>query len=206
MKKNRLKKAMGQMVLMTAVMIMLPAVLSFTAEYPRPIIEHYLNEDKVYWEICQITVSPIFDEPETSMVEVYFEKPGRLFLSTADRQIFAIEDTIWTYLKKHGQIQKAVGGTVFNPFDFIDTSQTFYQVLESDADYMILSCADRTTEPDSMRIEFNREGVITSIVYLDANENEVILQFLEESFVKAIPGNNFLVKKPEGVEIIDISD
>lgn len=206
MNSRRLKKAIVQMVLIIGIMIMLPAVLSFTAEYPRPVTDHYLARESIYWKISQVTISPIFDEPETSLVEFYFEKPNKLYLSSLDQKIFAIEDTIWTYLIKHNQIQKSLGGTIFNPFDFIDTSQSVYRVVESDKNHIILKSNDEALEPDSLLIEFEKGGLISSVIYLDTNENEVILHFIEESFDKAIPRDNFLVNMPEGVEIIDISD
>ena len=206
MNSKPLKKAIGRMAAVILLMVLLPAVLSFTAEYPEPVTKHYLSQEKVYWKIEQITISPIFDEPETSIVDLYFQKPDELYLVADDRQIIARGDTIWTYLIKHKQIQKVIGGGVFNPFDFIDTSNTFYDIVKSDDNVLVLKSQDSMTEPDSLQITFSNSGIIENVIYPDVNENEVKLRFLTESFTTPIPEDNFLAKVPEGVEVIDISD
>ena len=205
MKKYSLTKAFISMIIFIAAMVLFPAVISFTAEYPDPLIKHYSGRDLVYWKINQVTISPVFDEPETSLVELYFQKPSELFLKSPDQQVYAVGDTIWTYLIKHKQIQKSIGSGIFNPFDYIDSSQTYYRVEDTDNNSVKLRGAEENMEPDSLTIDFNPSGEIVRLEYLDANENNVIMEFLEESFNKNIPKDNFKDVPPEGVEIIDLS-
>ncbi len=206
MNRHSLIKAFGKMSFFLALMIALPVVLSFTGEYPKPALARYLDKDNVYWKIEQINISPIFDEPETTLIELYFQKPDNLYLVTDVSMILTRADTIWTYSPDNRQIQKNIGGGVFNPFNFIDTSQTHYKIVESDANSVSLKCIDGTLEPDSLQVTYGIDGVIRSVSYLDINENEISLVFKDESFDKLIPEDNFLTKTPEGVQIIDFSD
>lgn len=206
MNKNSLYRAFGKMIFFLVLMILLPVVMSFTAEYPEPVTQKYLDKDNVYWEIEQVTISPIFDEPETSQVELYFQKPNNLYLVSENREILTRGDTIWTYLIPHKQIQKTIGGVVFNPFNFVDTAQTSYKILESTANEIALKSIDGSAEPDSLQIVFYDGGSIKTVSYLDINKNEVKLNFMNESFVKYLPEDNFLSNTPEGVEIIDFGD
>jgi len=206
MNRHSLIKAFGKMSFFLALMIALPVVLSFTGEYPKPALDRYLNKDNVYWKIEQINISPIFDEPETTIIELYFQKPDKLYLVTDLNLVLTSADTIWTYSPENRQIQKTIGGGVFNPFDFIDTTQAHYQVVESDANSVSLKCVDDSLEPDSLRVIYTGEGAIKSISYMDINENEIRLLFIDESFERLIPKDNFLTNTPEGVELIDLSD
>lgn len=198
--------AFGKLSFFLALMVALPVVISFTAEYPRPVTERYLDKDNVYWKIEQITISPIFDEPETSRVELYFQKPDKLYLDSEKRKIMAVGDTIWNYIVPHKQIQISLTGSVFNPFDFIDTTRSQYELLKSENNVLTLRSFDNSLEPDSVEVEFSAEGLIKNVTYLDVNQNEVKLIFLDESFEKLIPQNNFLVNIPEDVEVVDLGD
>ncbi|MCP4584033.1 MAG: outer membrane lipoprotein carrier protein LolA [candidate division Zixibacteria bacterium] len=187
-------------------MVLLPAVLSQTVEYPESLKDHYRDQNSIFWDIRQISISPIFDEPETSRVELYFQKPDRLFILSPEKQIYTANDTIWTYLVNHKQIQLVVGGQVFNPFDFLDSSQTYYEVISAGDNNVALKSMDQTMEPEGLEIYFNETGAITSVEYLDVNENKVKFELIDESFEKSIPVDIFINAKPEGVEIINISD
>ena len=187
-------------------MILFPLVISQTAEYPESFKDYYRDKGSIYWEIRQITLSPVFDTPETSLVKFYFEKPDTLFIESPRQQIFAIGDTFWTYVIPHKQIQKSIGAGFFNPFDFLDSSQTFYRIVSSGDGHIVLKSTDEETQPDSLDIYYGNSGAITSVDYKDVNDNQVKLQFLKESFSKKIPSDNFHNKPPRGVEIINLSD
>jgi len=194
------------MAIFISAMVLFPVVLSFTTEYPDQFKKHYQEQNTVYWQICQISISPIFDEPETSRVELYFRRPDCLFIVSPDQQIYASGDTVWTYLVNHKQIQRTIGTRVFNPFDFLDTSQTFYETLQVTDNFIVLKSLDETLEPDSLDIYYAGDGTVLKVEYLDTNDNKVIFDIKEESFTKGIPEDNFVIKRPEGVEFIDISE
>jgi len=187
-------------------MVLFPVVLSFTSQYPKQLKDRYLNQATIYWRINQISISPIFDEPETSLVELYFVRPDCLYIISPGQQIYVSGDTVWTYLINHKQIQRAVGAQIFNPFDFLDTSQTFYEIAHVTDNYIALKSIDKTLEPDSLGIHFAENGAVAKVEYLDTNENKVIFDIKEESFSKRIPADNFVFKRPAGVEFIDISE
>ena len=187
-------------------MILLPVVISYTAELPDPLKNHYNNQQMIYWNIRQITVSPIFDEPETTIVQFYFEKPHSLFIETSRQHIYAKSDTIWTYIIEHQQIQKKLGGYVFNPFDFVDDTQTYYRVVNTNNKKVTLKSVEVNAEPDSLEIQYNIDGVIERIKYLDINDNLVVYEIIDESFSKPIPEDNFLINVPDGVKIVDLDD
>ncbi|MCD6161801.1 MAG: hypothetical protein J7K40_05235 [candidate division Zixibacteria bacterium] len=205
-RKYHLKRRAALMVLSITAMIFLPAVMLYTAEFPDALQKHYYNRQSIYWEIRQVTISPIFDEPETTLVKFYFNKPHSLFIKTANQEVYAIEDTLWTYRPKHKQIQKNIGGRVFNPFDFIDSAQTFYQVVAIDNGRLDLKRVDQSIEPDSLSISFNENGEVKRVEYPDLNENLVIYEILDESFTRQIPADNFLTNTPENIEIIDLNE
>jgi len=194
------------MALFILAMILFPLVISRTAEYPETFKDYYRGKQSIYWEIRQITVSPVFDNPETALVKFYFQKPDTLFIESARQQIFAIGDTFWTYVIPHQQIQKSIGSGVFNPFDFLDSTQASYKVVSSGDGHIVLKSTDEMSQPDSLDINYGGSGAITSVDYKDVNDNEVTLQFLKESFSEPIPTDNFHNKTPEGVELIDLSD
>jgi len=200
------KGAFLSIIIFIVIMILFPAVISFTAEYPDPLLKHYIDHQNVYWKINQISISPIFDEPETTQVELYFQKPHTLYLLSAKQQVYAKNDTVWTYLIKYKQIQKATGQSMFNPFDYIDTTRSVYKAVDASANQVVLKSSDGTMEPDSLTIDFAKDGRIVKLVYLDANENRVEMIFLDESFSRKIPSDNFLINKPLDVEIIDLDD
>lgn len=204
--KYSLKKAVVYPVLMIMLMILLPVFLIYSAEFPVSVKEHYSNKQTIYWEIQQISISPIFDEPETTLVKFYFQKPHQLFIVTPDKHIYSHGDTLWSYLIYHKQIQKSISEHFFNPFDFIDSAQTYYKVVADEGGTMILISVDESMEPDSLQIRYNESGKIIKVEYQDINDNRVIFEFLKESFSETIPDDNFLNNIPEGVEIIDLSD
>ena len=201
-----LTKNIVLMALFILTMILFPLVISQTAEYPESFRDYYRGKASIYWEIRQITISPVFDTPETSLVNFYFEKPDTLFIESAQQQIFAIGDTFWTYVVPHKQIQKSIGSGVFNPFDFLDSNQTFYRVVSSGDGHIVLKGIDDTAQPDSLDIYYGNSGAITGVAYKDINDNQVELQFMKESFSKPIPSDNFHYKTPKGVEIINLND
>ena len=176
------KKAIFLMAIFISAMVLFPVVLSFTTEYPNQFKKHYQGQETVYWRIQQISISPIFDEPETALVELYFRKPDCLFIVSPDQQIYASSDTIWTYLINHKQIQMTIGTRVFNPFDFLDTSQTFYEILQVTDSYIALKSLDNTLEPDSLDIYYAENGAVTKVEYLDTNDNKVILDIKAVSY------------------------
>jgi len=204
--KHSLKRKLFLLTLAMTALILLPIVISQTAEFPDPFQNRYCNRELIYWNIRQVTISPIFDEPETTVVQFYFQKPHRLYVEAPGRFILAEGDTVWSYLIEHKQIQKNIGGYIFNPFDFIDSAQTFYRVLFADSQKINLKSVDESTEPDSLAIYFNKDGAISRVEHLDINNNRVVYEILEESFTKNIPEDNFLSNTPEGVEIIDFND
>ena len=201
-----LKKKVITLSLAIFFVILLPVVISYTAELPVPLKNHYNNQQMIYCNIRQITVSPIFDEPETTIVQFYFEKPQSLFIETPRQHIYAKSDTIWTYIIEHQQIQKKLGGYVFNPFDFVDDTQTYYRVANTNNNKVTLKSVEADAEPDSLEIHYNIDGTIERIEYLDINDNLVVYEIMEESFSKSIPEDNFLLKTPDGVKIIDLDD
>jgi outer membrane lipoprotein-sorting protein len=201
-----MKKAVILITSLIAAMALFPAVLSQTVEYPEPLKSRYSDQKMIFWDIRQISISPIFDEPETSRVELYFQKPNRLFIKSIDKQIYSANDTVWTYLINHKQIQMVVGGQVFSPFDFLDSSQSYYEVVFKGEDYISLKSTDQTMEPDSLEIYYNKTGEITRVEYLDVNDNMVVIELIEESFIKPIPDDLFVNNKPDSVEIIDIGE
>lgn len=204
--KHGLKQKLFLLVPAMTTLILFPIVTSHTAEFPDPLQNRYCNRELIYWNIRQVTISPIFDEPETTVVQFYFQKPHRLYIEAPGRYVLAEGDTIWTYLIDHKQIQKNIDGYVFNPFDFIDSAQTFYRVIFADSQKIDLKSVDESTEPDSLAIYFNKDGAISRVEHLDINDNRVMYEILEELFTKKIPDDNFLSNTPKGVEIIDISD
>jgi outer membrane lipoprotein-sorting protein len=201
-----LKKALVYPVLMIMFIILLSVVLTYSTEFPASVKKYYSDKQTVYWEIRQISISPIFDEPETSLVEFYFQQPHRIFIVTLDKHIYYRSDTLWSYLINHKQIQRSIGEHFFNPFDFIDSTQTYYQVVADEGGTMTLINIDESMEPDSLQVRYNESGKIIGVAYQDVNDNRVIFEFLKESFLKTIPDDNFLNNIPEGVEIIDLSD
>jgi len=200
------KKAIMLITSLITAMALFPAVLSQTVEYPEPLKNHYNDQSSIFWDIRQISISPIFDEPETSRVELHFQRPDRLFILSPGKQIYAANDTVWTYLIKHKQIQLIVGRQVFNPLDFLDSSQIYYEVTATGDNYVALRSTDQTMEPDSLEIYFKETGAITRVEYLDINDNKVIFELIDESFSKPIPDDIFVSNKPEGVEIINIGE
>jgi outer membrane lipoprotein-sorting protein len=192
--------------LMIPALLALSVITAYADNFPVSVCERYGDKNLMYWKIRQITISPVFDEPETTDVQFYFEKPHDLFIDTRAQQVYARADTIWTYLVKHNQIQKRCSGYILNPFDFIDSAQTFYIIVSTQKNKITMKSIDELMEPDSLEIRHEKDGGITRIEYLDVNNNLVIFEILDESFKKHIPENNFLAKPPEGVEIIDIDE
>lgn len=206
MRSFRLKKELFLLAFLVAAMVLLPAVLTTATDFPAAVKSRYGQKASIYWKIRQITISPIFDEPETTNVEFFINRHDSLFISTPQKQIFGIGDTLWTYLPKHKQIQRHPGVAVFNPLVFIDSSQSLYKVLSADEHTVILESSDENMEPDSVAIYYGKNGAIEKAEYLDANRNKVMMDFENESFAKGIPRDNFLSDPPPGVEIIDLGE
>lgn len=200
------KKEVARPGLMITLIVSLYVCLTYSAEFPEPVKMHYQRKQSIYWEIQQISISPIFDEPETSLVRLYFQKPQKMFITMPDKQVYVDGDTIWTYLINHKQIQKSISEYFFNPFDFIDSDQTYYQVIDDKDGVMTLTSIDESMEPDSLEVRYNENGKLIRVEYQDINDNKVIFEFLEESFSVNIPDDNFLNNIPDEVEIIDLND
>jgi outer membrane lipoprotein-sorting protein len=181
---------------------------AISAEMPSLIKNHYRGQDAIYWKIKQITYSPVFEKSETLAVEFYIERPNRLFAKMPDRQIYSDGDTLWVYLPEDKQIQISLDGEFLNPFDFIDSAQSRFQVHSAAASSheVTLLAIDETTEPDSLCVRYREDGSLKSAGYLDANENEIELIFIKETFDKAIPKDIFIKKLPKDIEIINLDE
>jgi len=206
MKPISLKRELILLIILVAVMVLLPAVLSTANDLPAVLISRYSHKASIFWKIRQVTISPIFDEPETTSVDFFINNHDSLYISTPQKQIFGIADTLWTYLPKHKQIQKHPGSQVINPLAFIDSSQSLYRVLSANDQMVILKSIDENSEPDSVAIHYGKDGAIDRAEYLDANQNKVVMEFLDESFAKSIPRDNFMNNPPPGVELIDLGE
>jgi outer membrane lipoprotein-sorting protein len=185
-------------------LIILSMTLSFADELPQSIINHYRGSQSIYWKIRQITISPIFDKPETLVVEFFIERPSKMYVTMPQKQIYTDGETVWTYLEQHKQVQKSSEGHVFNPFDFVDSAQTSYKVISAASDQMVMKAIDQTMEPDSIMIRYNTKGKIRAADYYDLNGNKVKLDFIKETFGKGIPRNIFLKNLPKDVKTIDL--
>ena len=199
-------KVTARLLLLMIFIVLFSICLTYSAQFPESVEKHYKNKQSIYWEIQQISISPIFDEPETSLVKVYFQKPKKMFITMPDKQVYVDGDTVWTYLINHKQIQKSFSEHFFNPFDFVDCDQTYYRVIADTDGVMTLVSVDESMEPDSLELGYNNNGKITRIEYQDINDNKMIFKFLEESFSVTIPDDNFLNDIPDGVEVIDLND
>jgi outer membrane lipoprotein-sorting protein len=200
------KKDVARTGLMITLIVLFSICLTYSAEFPEPVEKHYQGKQSIYWEIQQISISPIFDEPETSLVKFYFQKPQKMFITMPDKQVYVNGDTIWTYLINHKQIQKSISEHFFNPFDFIDSNQTYYRVIADKDGMMTLMSIDESMEPDRLEVNYSENGAITRVEYQDINDNKVIFEFSEESFSVTIPDDNFLNDIPDEVEVIDLND
>jgi outer membrane lipoprotein-sorting protein len=179
---------------------------AIAAEMPSDITNHYRAHNSIYWKIKQITKSPVFDMPETLTVEFYIERPNKLFAVMPNRQIYSDGDTVWIYLPDDKQIQKSLNGEFLNPFDFIDSAQTHFQVDAISGREMTMLAIDEMMEPDSLCVRYGKDGGLKSAGYLDANENAIELIFIKEAFSKSIPKDIFIKKLPKDVEIINLDE
>jgi len=196
----------------SAALIVLPISFSLISlhnsaiagELPRPIIVHYENANSIYWKIRQLSISPIFDRPETTIAEFYLQRPSNVYIKMPGKQIFTDGDTLWTYLVEHKQIQKSSTGHIFNPFDIIDSKQTLYDVIFAEKGQAILKNRQLAVEPDSLCIRYQDDGTLKHIIYVDVNNNEIKLEFIKESFAKKQPRDIFVKNRPKDVQIIEI--
>jgi outer membrane lipoprotein-sorting protein len=181
---------------------------AISAEMPSLIKNHYRGQTAIYWKIKQITYSPVFEKAETLAVEFYIERPNRLFARMPDRQIYSDGDTLWVYLPEDKQIQKSLNGEFLNPFDFVDSAQSRFQVHTASASNreVTLLAIDEITEPESLCVRYNENGGLKTAGYLDANENEIELIFVKETFNKTIPKDIFVKKLPKDIEVIDLDE
>ena len=122
------------------------------AKMPAPLLKHYSTRTVIFWKIRQINISPVFDEPESTVIDFYFEKPGKLYVAAPEQDIFIKGDTLWTYLIADKQVQKRTGGQAFNPFNFIDSTQSSYKVVQAEKRKVILKAKTEGLEPDSLAI------------------------------------------------------
>jgi outer membrane lipoprotein-sorting protein len=191
-----------------AISLLIFAGKAISAEMPSLIKNHYRDQNAIYWKIQQVTYSPVFEKAETVTVEFYLERPNRLFALMPDRQIYSDGETLWVYLPEDKQIQKSLNGEFLNPFEFIDSSQTRYQVhtaKESNREVTLMAI-DEITEPESLCVRYKDDGGLKTANYLDANENEIELTFVKETFAKTIPKDIFIKKLPKDIEIIDLDE
>jgi len=96
----QLKIRFAILFLILSMMIITPAMISIASNLPESVAKRYADHENLYWRINQINISPIFDEPETTIVEFYFSRPENLFVKTDQQEILSKGDTIWTYLLK----------------------------------------------------------------------------------------------------------
>lgn len=202
-KKNESNRRLGGVFLLICLLIILSFAITLAAELPSPIKKHYRGCHSIYWKIKQVTISPIFDKPETVLVEFYIDRPNKIYVIMPQKQIYSDGETVWTYLAEYKQVQKDVGERIFNPFDFIDSSQTNYEVKTGGKSEMIMQAIDKTLEPDNVNIRYKIDGRLETASYLDLNGNTVKLDFLKEAFGKGIPKKLFLNHLPKDVKIID---
>jgi outer membrane lipoprotein-sorting protein len=180
----------------------------FAADMPSILKNHYRDHDSIYWKIKQITYSPVFEQSETLAVEFYIERPNKLFARMPDRQIYSDGETTWVYLPDDMQIQKSLNGDFFNPFDLIDSAQSRFQIfsVSSAERNIVMLSIDEIMEPDSLSVRYNQDGSLKAADYLDANENEIELQFVKETFGKTIPNDIFIKKLPKDTEVINLDE
>jgi outer membrane lipoprotein-sorting protein len=178
----------------------------YAIELPTAVSKHYDGQQTIYWKIRQISISPLFDQPETVMVQFHIQKSNKMYITMPKKMIYTSGDTVWVYLPDQKQVQKQIGDQVFNPFSLIDNSQQYYKVLSVDKNSMRLKRADETVEPESLEVSYLPNGRLGSVSYFDVNENEIRLEFTKESFSKKFPTNIFLKSLPKDVQVIDLNE
>jgi len=175
-----------------------------SSSLPNSVKAHYSGCKTAFWEVLQVSNSGLFDEPESSLAKFYVEKPDRMLIATADREIFVHRDTVWIYVPRHKQIQRSTGQYAVNPLDFIDGNSKNFKIKRLSDNRVLLTAIDESIAPDTIEVTYDSDGKLRRAEYKDPNDQLIRLEFRKESFRKKIPAQAFYKKINSGIQIIDL--
>ncbi len=175
-----------------------------SSSIPLSVKARYSDVKTAYWEVLQISDTGLFDEPESLLAKFYVEKPDKMIIVSADREIFVHRDTVWIYVPRNKQIQRSTGEYAVNPLDFIAGSSENFEIKRLSDNKVLLTAINGSVAPDSVVVTYDIDGKLRRAEYKDPNEQHIRLEFRKESFKKKIPAQAFYKKINSGIQIIDL--
>ena len=173
------------------------------------ISEKYSSCDGIQWQIRSVVYSEIFEEAETTTVNLAFAPPDTFSMTSDLEKIVGIGDTIWVMSVRHRQVQKKSMAGVQLPFDFILNWKDSYDLdgYSNDGSVMVFDLVGKADViPERLIIAADRKMKIKEISYTDSKGDDVMLSIRREKLKR--PGNIdlFFLDIPDDFDFIDVTE
>lgn len=173
------------------------------------VTHRYSSAEGIQWSLQSVVRSDIFDESDTTQVELAYSPPDTFALISAKEKIMGIGDTLWVLSERHKQVQKKdVTGTVM-PADFILTWKDDYNLERHEKNGSFVDfylSAKEGINPPNLLLTTDSRDRIRSISYPDAKGDIVTLTVEKEKLKRPEKYDLFFMKIPEGYEFIDLTE
>lgn len=173
------------------------------------ISERYASAEGIQWQVRSIVYSEIFEEAETTVVELAYAPPDTFSMTSDLEKIVGIGDTLWVMSIRHRQVQKKSMAGAQLPINYILNWKNNYDLGgyskdESEIVFDLEGMED--VIPESLAITADNKMNIKEISYTDSKGDDVVLTIRRQKLKRPGTIDLFFLNIPDGFDFIDVTE
>lgn len=173
------------------------------------ISERYASADGIQWQVRSIVYSEIFEEAETTIVELAYAPPDTFSMASDLEKIIGIGDTLWVMSIRHRQVQKKSMAGAQMPINYILNWKSNYNLggySKGESEIVFDLEGMEGVIPESLVIAADRKMNIKAISYTDSKGDDVLLTIRRQKLKRPGTIDLFFLNIPEGFDFIDVTE
>lgn len=173
------------------------------------ISQEYASADGIQWQIRSVVYSEVFEEAETTYVEIGYAPPDTFSMISDLEKIIGIGDTLWVMSIRHRQVQKKPTAGLMMPFEFILNWKDSYDLDScfNDGSSMIFDLAGKEDIiPERLMVAVDRKMRIEEISYTDSKGDDVMLTIGRQRLERPRNFDFFYLHIPDNFDFIDLTE
>jgi outer membrane lipoprotein-sorting protein len=173
------------------------------------ISERYASAEGIQWQIRSIVYSEIFDEAETTFVELAYAPPDTFSMTSDLEKIVGIGDTLWVMSIRHRQVQKKSMAGAQLPINYILNWKHNYDLggYSNDESEIVFDLEGMEgVIPETLAITADRKMNIKEISYTDSKGDDVVLTIRRQKLKRPGEIDLFFLNIPDGFDFIDVTE
>jgi outer membrane lipoprotein-sorting protein len=173
------------------------------------ISKEYASADGFQWQIRSVVYSEIFEEAETTFVEIGYAPPDTFSMISELEKIIGIGDTLWVMSARHRQVQKKPMAGLMMPFEFVLNWKDSYDLDScfNDGSGMIFDLAGKEDViPEKLMIAVDGKMKVRKISYTDSKGDDVVLTVRRQKLERPRNIDFFYLHIPDDFDFIDLTE